>query len=81
MDGCIISRPGRSQGLLYILSFKENQKCIIGSTATAILLEGCILPIAGEASGRVCDQRGYPVYLGYNNVNVRPPHLIPAMIR
>ena len=34
---------------------------IIGSKVTVNLLKGWILPIGGAASGRVCDQRGYPV--------------------
>ena len=35
---------------------------IIGSKVTVILLKWWILPIGGAASGRVCDQLGYPVY-------------------
>ena len=44
-----------------ILNPKGHLNCIIDSKFTSILLKGWILPIGGAASGRVCDQRGYPV--------------------
>ena len=36
------------------LNPEGHQNPIIGSKVTAILLKGCILPIGGVASGRVC---------------------------
>ena len=44
----------------YVTIFKEilnpegYPNCITGSTVTAILLNGWILPIGGASSGRVC---------------------------
>ena len=37
-----------------ILNFKEHQNHCIGSKATAICLNGWILPTGGVATGRVC---------------------------
>ena len=47
--------------LLEILNVKGNLNHIIGSKVIIILLNGWSLPAGGVASGRVCDQRGYPV--------------------
>ena len=47
--------------LLGILNLGGHSNHITGSRVTAILLNGLILPIGGVASGRVCNQRGYPV--------------------
>ena len=44
-----------------ILNPEGHPNRIIGSKVTVNLLKGWILPIGGAASGRVCDQRGYPV--------------------
>ena len=49
-------------GVKTFLNPEGHHNGIIGSKVTVILLKGWILPIGGAASGRVCNQRGYPVY-------------------
>ena len=41
---------------------RKGYHCIIGSKVVATLQDGWGLPTGGVALGRVCDQRGYPVY-------------------